>query len=284
MSVPDRPVILFHYPGSPYSKKVLWYLALRGIPYSQCIQPHILPRPDLLNLGIQYRRIPVLSIGRDVHLDSRLILQKLEDFAPEKPRLAAESQSPEHRLIERLFDSLSTDGGLFRHVACILLASSPILNDPRFVQDRTEFSGELAPLADIEMAWPLVWLFSAPGALPEDQVSARVFPKVYAWVERLDAAANAAGNALPKPQTLSGEQAAGIISQSAFEGGVYRVQENDEVVRSQALEEEQLVKVWPFDSGSAHKTAGRLIGLNDDEVIVETLETETLIYTQVEDI
>ena len=68
------------------------------------MQPRILPRPDITRLGINYRRIPLLSIGRDVYLDTRLILQKLEQLPLEQPRLAANS-SPEHRAIERLSPS-----------------------------------------------------------------------------------------------------------------------------------------------------------------------------------
>ena len=73
-----------------------------------------MPRPDLARLGIAYRRIPVLAIGRDVYLDSRLILQKLEGLYPPSeahPSLAA--RTGEHVAIERLFSRVSTDGGLF---------------------------------------------------------------------------------------------------------------------------------------------------------------------------
>jgi hypothetical protein len=35
----DAPVVLFHYPRSPFSYRVLSYLALRGIPYNQCVCP-----------------------------------------------------------------------------------------------------------------------------------------------------------------------------------------------------------------------------------------------------
>jgi hypothetical protein len=37
-----------------------------------------MPRPDLAAVGVKYRRIPVLSIGRGLYCDSALILQKLE--------------------------------------------------------------------------------------------------------------------------------------------------------------------------------------------------------------
>jgi len=43
-----------------------YYLGLRGLKYLQCIQPPQMPRPDLQALGINYRKIPILAIGRDI--------------------------------------------------------------------------------------------------------------------------------------------------------------------------------------------------------------------------
>jgi glutathione S-transferase len=45
---------------------------------------NIPPRPELLDrLGIRYRRIPVLAIGRDVYIDTSLIANALEKRFPE---------------------------------------------------------------------------------------------------------------------------------------------------------------------------------------------------------
>lgn len=74
-----------------------------------------MPRPDVARLGIAYRRIPLLSIGRDVYLDTRLILQKLEALYPPSaahPPLSA--RTGEHAAIERLLSRYAVDGGLFR--------------------------------------------------------------------------------------------------------------------------------------------------------------------------
>lgn len=48
--------------------------------------PMTLPRPDLADqLGVKYRRIPVLAIGNDVYCDSSLIASVLErNFTPEQ--------------------------------------------------------------------------------------------------------------------------------------------------------------------------------------------------------
>ena len=36
-SSPNLPIILYHYPYSPYARRITWYLQLRGIPYLQCV-------------------------------------------------------------------------------------------------------------------------------------------------------------------------------------------------------------------------------------------------------
>lgn len=40
-------ITLFRYEGSPYAYRVRWYLAFRGIPYSDCVPlpPHPLLSP-----------------------------------------------------------------------------------------------------------------------------------------------------------------------------------------------------------------------------------------------
>ncbi|KAF8429120.1 hypothetical protein EV426DRAFT_583773 [Tirmania nivea] len=80
----EKPnVILYHYPFSPYARKVFWYLRLRSIPFTQCPQPLILPRPDLsTQLGITYRRIPVCAIDKDIYCDTSLIIKELAKRFP----------------------------------------------------------------------------------------------------------------------------------------------------------------------------------------------------------
>lgn len=33
----EKPIILYYYETSPYSKQVVWYLALKGIKFQQCV-------------------------------------------------------------------------------------------------------------------------------------------------------------------------------------------------------------------------------------------------------
>lgn len=101
----------------------------------------MLPRPDLARLAIAYRRIPLLAIGRDVYLDTRLILRKLEGLpgvaAP--PLGVPPSGRTEALALERLLSVLTTSTDLFAQAAALLPESLPLMQDPLFRRDRRDF-------------------------------------------------------------------------------------------------------------------------------------------------
>lgn len=80
-----------------------------------------------------------MAIGRDVYNDSRMILKKLEELYPDANRISA--PSPEHKILERLLEHWAVDNGLFVRCAQLIPADAPIMKDPVFVKDRTDFSG-----------------------------------------------------------------------------------------------------------------------------------------------
>lgn len=288
------------------------------------MQPGIMPRPDIAALGIKYRRIPVLAIGRDVYLDTRLMLAKLEALAPANahgaPRLGGSgSGSGDQVALERLLSILNNEAGPFVWAATLLPAQLPVWRDEAWVRDRSGFFfpgvkiaaptpearaeavanmrgvcdllettlladgrdwilGTATPaLADIEAVWLLHWLRGIPGALPADQLSARQFPRVFAWVERFDAAVVAARRRLGEVPTLSGEAAARAVVGSAYHeekglaaAGAQAVDGGDPVAQVLGLRPGDRVVVFPTDSGSSHKDAGTLVGLDGKEVVFET--------------
>lgn len=112
--------------------------------------------------------------------------------------------------------------------------------------------------------WPLDWLVDMKGSLPADVVSARQFPRVYAWIERFRAAVKAGKAAAAKPVTLKGPQAVQHILAADFaepSGGV----EADEPLGLTAGSE---VDVYPTDTGFSHHERGRLLTLTRSEVTV----------------
>ena len=90
-------------------------------------------------IGTVYRRIPILSIGKDIYNDTRLILKKLEEFYPSAPRISA--TSPDQCAIERLLDHWAIDSGLFTRAAQLIPADLPFSKDPKVAKDRQDFSG-----------------------------------------------------------------------------------------------------------------------------------------------
>lgn len=75
----DVPVLV-HYDMSPFAEKARRMLAFKGIAYKSHVVKAYEPRPSLQALTGGYRRIPVLSHGRDVYCDTRLIAQFLDAF------------------------------------------------------------------------------------------------------------------------------------------------------------------------------------------------------------
>lgn len=114
-------------------------ITLQGLPFSQIQVPPNMPRPILQErLGINYRRIPIMAIGRDIYIDSRLMLAKLETFFSEG-KLG--SDDPFKSGFEDMLEEFIIDGGPFwRTTGCIPL-SAPLLQNEVWVKDRFDGSG-----------------------------------------------------------------------------------------------------------------------------------------------
>ncbi|KAI9814537.1 MAG: hypothetical protein M1832_005717 [Thelocarpon impressellum] len=300
---PSTDIVLFHYSFSPYARRVAWYLTLRRIPFSQCMQPPVLPREDLKALGLSYRRIPIVSIGRDIYYDTRLILQKLEERFPDG---ALGASTPELKGVERLLEKWTVDGGIFARASQLIPLEMPMLRDPSFVKDREDLTGrswclkdlerarpeavvdiaaayallestlladgrdwilktEKPSLADIEAVWPFHWLSAMKTALPPSVISAKKYPRVFAWVARFEGALASAKKTGTKPTTIDGAVALTQITGASFAEDDLGVDGAD----PSGLKAGQDIEFWPLDSGSRHRDRGRLVGLTPTEVVVE---------------
>jgi glutathione S-transferase len=137
---PTEKPILFHYPQSIYSHRVLWYLWLLSIPYDECIQSPVMPRPDLASIDVGYRKIPILSIGKDVYCDSRLIISKLEKLYGNSSLTPSTSADAG---IRKLFQNFSVDGGVFANAVRLIpyWIEGGMLQNKVFLDDRQKLSG-----------------------------------------------------------------------------------------------------------------------------------------------
>ncbi|KXS97774.1 hypothetical protein AC579_8824 [Pseudocercospora musae] len=132
-------IILFTYPESVFGRRMVRYLNLRRLPFSQIRVPPNMPRPILQQrLGINYRRIPIMAIGRDIYIDTRLMLAKLETFFPEN-RLGAEDGFGAG--VEDLFENFVIDGGPFWRTAGCIPPTAPLMENEVWTKDRFDGSG-----------------------------------------------------------------------------------------------------------------------------------------------
>ncbi len=270
------------------------------------MQPVMPPREDLSALGVNYRRIPVMSIGRDIYCDTRLIINKLEERFPDG---ALGAQQEDQKGIERLLEKWTGDALFGRAVQCLPL-DLPLLSDPAFLKDRSEFQGQkwekdaieqMRPealvhirhafdllettfladgrnwifktqkpsLADIEAIWPFHWLMDMPGAIPCEVVSDKSHPKVLAWIARFRDALKSAQTPASAPVMLKGPEAVKHIvgAEVSEKGG--NVASNDPL----GLKEGVNVGVWPIDSGFSKHDQGRLVTLTSEEVAIAVQST-----------
>jgi glutathione S-transferase len=269
----------------------------------------MMPRPDVARLGVSYRRIPLLSVGRDVYLDTRLMLPKLESLFPAKPRLGA--TAPDQQALTQLLQSLMVDAGLFARGVQLLPPDLPLLRDPAYFRDRGDFVG--APLsrdamararpeavaamqrafalfehgfladgrtwilgtpapglADIEGVWVFHWVTGLPGAVPRHVISEESFPRVFAWVARFQAAVSEAKKQMGSPTKLQGDDALALVAGAAWgEEMEGKVDGNDSVVKAQGLKVGDVVTVYPTDTGSSHRDVGKLVAMDATEVVIE---------------
>ena len=114
--------------------------------------------------------------------------------------------------------------------------------------------------------WPFHWLISLKGALPSDQISAELYPKVFAWINRFQEAVSAAAKSLGKPKTAKGIEAAASIESSDFAEEIGDVDPND----PSGLKKGQNVEVWPIDTGFRNKEKGQLLALSVSEIVIES--------------
>jgi hypothetical protein len=114
--------------------------------------------------------------------------------------------------------------------------------------------------------WPFHWLNTLPGALPPDQISAKQFPKVFAWIDRFDKAIQVAAKEAGKPKTLKGPEAETRISNDEFAESEGEVDAND----PSGVKKGDVIEVWPIDSGFSRKDLGKLVALSIHEIVIES--------------
>lgn len=224
-------------------QKTKLLMEISGVNFKRVDQPPVLPRKDLEALGITYRRIPVLAVGKDVYCDSALIIDIINDKigqyqVPESPADKAWEAWGHDAFFEILtlipLEVLTDDFVKDRQtIFPILKRSDYKLLRPSGVaalKSRLEFlekkvlskfphvSGGKLGVADVHALWGLRWGLRDLGAQKEPGLGKEVFPKFWKLVESLPEC---------KPETISGEEAGKMIKESELTAGDVSVAKDD---------------------------------------------------------
>ena len=204
---PPSPLILHHYPGSPFSEKVRLILGSKNLPWQSVIIPMLSPKPDLVALTGGYRKTPVLQIGADIYCDTALIADVLEHLQP-LPTLypepckglarilaqwadstlfeAAMAFNLQPKGLEQLFSRRAMSAGMVRpqpqDAAATYKSCLRRLSD--MLDDRPFMLGELACISDFSMYHPL-WFTRTRTSVLVDLLNAT--PAVVDWMDRMAA-------------------------------------------------------------------------------------------------
>ncbi|KAJ8115149.1 hypothetical protein OPT61_g3136 [Boeremia exigua] len=257
------------------------------------------PRPDIQQLGINYRRIPVLAIGRDIYCDTSLMLEKLETLFPGQglSHPGADEKAQESSL-ERWSQST-----LMQTAASLLPHTAPLLKDPVFLADRKklwgiDFSPEIVKkarpnalkgletvlkaidehlidgrqwisgsndigMADIHVGFFFDWLAMIPGSLPEDFATGAKYFNARQYLQRYIARASVEREQFGPTATLEGAEAIQLTKKAGF------VEPEGAMVDTDAgVSKGETVAVFRTDDLSGHKDVGLLLSLSAQESVI----------------
>ena len=289
MTDPSSPdLILHHYPGSPFSEKVRLVLGFKRLAWHSVTVPLMLPKPDVSCLTGGYRRTPFMQIGADIYCDSALMCKVIDRLAPTPPLLPAATRGLAEIVAQWADASLFWTAVPYTlqpaGVAHVFPAATPefmktfgadraamnpnhrraTLADGRahlldylgrignlLADGRPFLLGAAPTLADFSVAQSIWFLHLAP---PVAAVLDR-FGSVDDWYRRI----KAIGHGEHRPMS-SADAIARAATSTAF--AAVRVEADPSLAQGDA------VTVTPTDY--AHDpVAGRLIGLDADEVVIE---------------
>ncbi|HET9620054.1 MAG TPA: glutathione S-transferase family protein [Kofleriaceae bacterium] len=288
-ALPMTDFILHHFASSPFSEKIRWIFGFKHLAWRSVDVPMILPKPDVVALTGGYRRTPFLQIGADIYCDTALMARVIDQLAPEPALYPAALAGTPHIVAQW------ADSALFW--AAIPFTSQPttigyLIGDhaptPEFfkalMEDRAAMigsgrvratHGDAAAQLTSYLSWleatlagpfvlgeqPCIADFAAAQSIwfmrlaPPVAATLAGYPRVTAWFERVAAF----GHGTPTP--LSSADAIAIAAGAAGHAATT-------VQAGLGFEAGAPVTVAATDYAS-DATAGSLVGLSHDEVVVE---------------
>lgn len=302
-------VTLFHYNESPVANRTRMFLNFKKIPYVSLIQRIVLPRPDLQKLGVNYRRIPLCAIGSDIVVEASLIMDELEGHFFPEPKYYTASILTEGAFKTTNDQVAMSRFGLA--VSNLFPPEFSAATMPAFVKDREDFLShklggdsvnkvvqdqakiEMLQLADkienfhledgrdyllgsefsaidAEYSWISLFLVFI-GGLEQAGITAEVFPKFFAWLDRIQ----------DKVEELTEANAENVTDEDhnkaiarIIKGGndgdfpLSKLLQHDEN-NVLGISKGEAVSVVPLDTGKNHPTQGTVVGVNRYKIVIE---------------
>ena len=288
--MPD--LILHHYATSPFSEKVRLVLGLKGLAWRSVTVPALLPKPDVVALTGGYRRTPFMQIGADVWCDSALMCRVIDRLVPEPPLYPAgcagsadivaqwadtnlfwtavpyalqpaaashffEGAAPEYVKAFRDDRAAMMQGASRRPPLADAKVQLQIYLrrlEQQLGDGRAFLMGGAPSIADVAAAQSVWFIRRAP---PVASVLAP-YERVNAWYERV----HAFGHGTSEPMTSA--EALDVSRHAATHAAA-------KVAEGEAHAPGSVVTVTPTDY-AFDPVAGRLVGLDDEEVVVARVD------------
>jgi glutathione S-transferase len=282
----EAPLILHHYPASPFSEKARLMLGFKGLAWRSVHVPTVAPKPDVVALTGGYRRTPLLQIGADVYCDTALIARVLEALRP-KPTLFPH-EAPLAGALAQWADStlfwIAVPYTMQPAGAAAIFAGAPPEAMQVFREDRAAFTagmtrrtvadataqlhgalgwldaaladgrpfvlGPVPSIADFSIAHCIWYIRRAPpvaGILEPHRA-------LLEWSDRMAAIGHGSSEPMKSAEAIALAAAARSHAPTVVEPGL-------------RFEAGQAVTVTPIDYGR-DPVAGTLVGLSNEEVVV----------------
>jgi glutathione S-transferase len=144
----EHPIILHHFPQSPFSEKIRLIFGLKNIAWTSVLISRIMPRPDLMPMTGGYRRTPVMQIGADIYCDTQCIIRELERRFP-YPTLF-----PEACRGLASATTMWTDKAFFQGTVNLIFGTLADKVPKEFIADREKLRGAKFDIAAMTAAIP----------------------------------------------------------------------------------------------------------------------------------
>ncbi|XP_058181136.1 probable glutathione S-transferase, partial [Rhododendron vialii] len=187
----ERVQLLGFWP-SPYSYRVIWALKLKGVNYEYIEEDFPSKSELLLRYNPVHKKIPVLIHRGKPIVESRVILEYIEETWPENPLLPKDAYE---RAVARFWIQFGEDKGLtfygfFRSTTREAQEKSgkevievlKILEE-QCLGDKMFFGGSSLGLVDISFGWLAYWFGVMEEVVGAKLFEPNAFPRLHAWAQ-----------------------------------------------------------------------------------------------------